>query len=150
PFEKRTGKKVEVTLGAPVQWLNQVAASSARPPLDVVFNPTETALEAISRGLVDRFTTNKVPNMSQLEPKFVEAGLGHGVVHNYGAMGVIYNKSVVRDPPKNWKEFYEGVLAGKWKASMPNINYPSGGLTVSVWQLATTYGGNIDNVQPAF
>lgn len=150
PFEKATGKKVDVVLGAPVQWLNQIAASPAKPPLDVIFNTTETSIDAIQRGLVDKFTPEKVPNMNELEPKFRDIGGGYGTVHNYGSMGLVYNKTVVKDPPKSWKEFYDGVLAGKWKASMPNINYPSGGFTVSVWQVAETYGGNVDNVQPGF
>src|SRR5262245_43123402 len=102
PFEKSTGKKVEVVLGAPVQWLNQIAASPMKPPLDVIFNPTETSLDAIARGLVDPFTKDNVPNIVDLEPKFVEIGAGHGVVHNYGAMGILYNKDTVKDPPKSW------------------------------------------------
>jgi putative spermidine/putrescine transport system substrate-binding protein len=150
PFEKATGKTVEVTLGSPIQWLNQIAASPAKPPLDVLFNPTDTGHDAITRGLVDPMTVEKVPNLADMVPSFVQAGEGHGVIHNYGAMGILYNKDAVKDPPKTWKEFYEGTLAGKWKASMPNINYTSAGMTVSVIQLATIYGGNIDNVQPAF
>ena len=150
PFQKKTGKSVDIVLGAPIQWLNQIAANPAKPPVDVIFNPTETSLDAVNRGLVDKFTPDKVPNMAQLEPKFLEIANGNGAVHNYGTMGLIYNKSTVKEPPKTWKDFYEGVSAGKWKASMPNINYPSAGFTVSVWQLADLYGGGVDNVQPAF
>jgi putative spermidine/putrescine transport system substrate-binding protein len=34
PFEKQTGKTVDVVLGSPIQWLNQIAASPGKPPLD--------------------------------------------------------------------------------------------------------------------
>ena len=148
PWQKKTGKTVDVTLGAPVQWLNQIAASPGKPPLDVVYNPTETSMDAISRGLVDRFTLEKVPNMAELVPEFARIGDGYGTVHNFGAMGIIYNTATVKDPPKTWKEFVEGTIAGKWKATMPGINYPSGGLTISVWQFADMYGGGVDNIQP--
>lgn len=148
PWQKKTGKSVDITLGAPVQWLNQIAASPGRPPLDVVYNPTETSLDAIGRGLVDKFTTEKVPNMADLVPQFASIGDGYGTVHNFGAMGIIYNATTVKDPPKTWKEFVEGTIAGKWKATMPSINYPSGGLTISVWQFADMYGGGVDNIQP--
>jgi putative spermidine/putrescine transport system substrate-binding protein len=152
PFEKKTGKKVDVVLGAPVQWMNQIQASSAKPPMDVIFLPTENAIDAIQRGIIEKMTPEKVPNMSLLAPRFAEIGNGLGVVHNYGAMGLIYNKATVKekDLPKTWSDFYAGTLAGKWKATMPAINYPSAGLTISIWQMATLHGGNIDNVQPAF
>lgn len=150
PFEEATGKSVEVTLGAPLQWLNQIAASPSNPPIDVLYNTMDTAHEAIKRGLVDEMTVEKVPNLVDMVPAFVEAGEGHGVIHNYGAMGILYNKTAVPQPPKTWKEFYDGALAGKWKASMPHINNASAGITVSVIQLAEVYGGDIDNTQPAF
>ncbi|HWK48029.1 MAG TPA: extracellular solute-binding protein [Stellaceae bacterium] len=148
PFEKKTGKTVDVVLGAPVQWLNQIAANPSKPPLDIVYNPTETAYDAIGRGLVDRFTPDTVPNASNEASEFAAMGDGYGVVHNYGAMGLIYNGTTIKDPPKDWKSFVEGTVAGKWKASMPSINYPSAGFTVSVWMFANLYGGDVDNIQP--
>lgn len=148
PFEKKTGKTVDVVLGAPTQWLNQISASPNKPPLDIVYNPTETAYEAINRGLVDKFTPETVPNMKDVVPEFLAMGDGYGTVHNYGAMGIIYNSTTVKDPPKTWKDFVEGTVAGKWKASMPSVNYPSGGFTVSVWSFAKMYGGGVDNVEP--
>ena len=128
PFQKRTGKTVDVVLGAPVQWLNQIAASPNKPPLDVIYNPSEIAYDVIDRGLVDLLTTEKVPNLADVLPQFKDLGKGYGVPHNFGAMGIIYNGQTVKDPPKDWKAFVEGTVAGKWKASMPGVNYPSGGL----------------------
>src|SRR3954447_1833614 len=148
PFTKQTGKTVDVVLGAPTQWLNQIAASPGKPPLDVVYLPSETAYEAISRGLVDRFTKENVPNAFDLVPRLQEMSDGFGVPHNYGAMGIMYNAQTVKDPPKTWKEFVDGTVAGKWRASMPNVNYPSAGFTVSIWWFAKLFGGDVNNIQP--
>jgi putative spermidine/putrescine transport system substrate-binding protein len=148
PFQKRTGKTVDVVLGAPLQWLNQIAASPNKPPLDVIYIPSETAYDAIDRGLVDLFTTEKVPNIADVLPQFKDLGKGYGVPHNYGAMGIIYNGQTVKDPPKDWKAFVEGTVAGKWKASMPGVNYPSAGLAISVWMFADLFGGGVDNIAP--
>ncbi|MCJ9712862.1 hypothetical protein LWS69_27870, partial [Bordetella hinzii] len=60
PFEKQTGKKVDVVLGTPAQWLNQIAANPQKPPIDVVTNTTDTGYEAIRRGLVDAFSDKDV------------------------------------------------------------------------------------------
>ena len=148
PWSKATGKTADVVLGTPTQWLNQIAASRGKPPLDVVYNPTENAYEAITRGLVDKFTPQTVPNMQNLSAQFAGIGDGFGTIHNYGAMGIMYNKQTVKALPKSWKEFVDGTIAGKWKASMPNINYPSAGFTVSVWWFAKLFGGDVNNIQP--
>ena len=55
---------------------------------------------------------------------------------------------VGRDPPKTWKDFVEGTVAGKWKASMPDVSYPSGGLTISEWYFAKLYGGGVNDIEP--
>jgi putative spermidine/putrescine transport system substrate-binding protein len=150
PFEKRTGKKVDIVLGTPIQWLNQIAASPSKPPLDVVLMPTETAYDGSARGLIDKLPTEKMPNASQQAQQFKDLANGFGYVHNYGAMGLIYNSDTVKNPPKTWKDFVEGTVAGKWKASLPTINYPSAGFTFSSLFLAEQYGGNIDNVTPGY
>jgi putative spermidine/putrescine transport system substrate-binding protein len=148
PFEKQTGKTVDVVLGAPLQWLNQIAANPTKPPLDVIYNATETSFDAGARGLIDKFTPENVPNIAFEKPEFANITGGYGAIHNYGAMGIIYNTKTVKDPPKTWKDFVAGTIAGKWKASMPDVAYPSGGLTISVWYFATLFGGSVDNVEP--
>ena len=149
PFTKQTGKTVDVVLGSPTQWLNQIAASPGKPPLDIVYNPTETAYEAIDRGLVQKFMPETVPNAQEVLPRFQQmTDGGWGSMHNYGAMGIIYNTETVKDPPKTFKDFVAGTIAGKWKASIPSVNYPSGGLTVSVWSFAKLYGGDVNNIAP--
>lgn len=147
PFEKKTGKSVEVVLGAPVQWINQIAASPNDPPLDVIYLPSDNAFDAIKRGIVDKLTVDKVPNLADLTPYFAKIGDGYGVVHNYGAMGIIYNTETVKEPPKDWKEFVAGTIDGKWSASIPSINYP-GALSVNIWNFSQLYGGGLDNIKP--
>ena len=88
PFEKRTGKKVDVVLGAPVQWLNQIAASPNKPPIDVIYNPSETSYDAIDRGLVDPLTPEKVPNVANIRPEFKDLGKGYGNI-----VGVLSRKA---------------------------------------------------------
>jgi putative spermidine/putrescine transport system substrate-binding protein len=148
PFQKQTGKTVDVVLGSPLQWLNQIAANPAHPPLDVIYNATETSYPAAASGLIDTFTTENVPNIAFEKAEFANLTGGFGAIHNYGAMGIIYNTKTVANPPKTWKDFVAGTLAGKWKASMPDVAYPSGGLTISVWYFAKLFGGDVNDVEP--
>lgn len=148
PFQKETGKSVDIVLGSPPQWLNQIAASPGKPPLDIMMTTSDAAHDAINRGLVDKFTIERMPNLGKIAKRFTDVGGGYGVVHNYGSMGLIYNKATVKNPPKDWKEFVEGTVSGKWKSSAPSINYTGGGSPFIVYQLSTLYGGSIDNVAP--
>ena len=51
PFQKRTGKSVDVVLGTPAQWVNQIAANPQKPPIDVILNLIDGAEDAKARGL---------------------------------------------------------------------------------------------------
>jgi putative spermidine/putrescine transport system substrate-binding protein len=146
-FEKKTGKKVDVVLGGPVQWLNQVSANPSRPPIDVIVNTVDGAADAIKRGVVDSMDASKVPNLKDVDPKFIEAGRGQGTILNYGAMGIAYNQKTVKNPPKDWKEFVDRTVKGEWKASIPGSGYPFTPLTTT-WLFAHVYGGGVDNIDP--
>lgn len=146
PFEKLTGKKVDVVLGQPSQWLHQVAASQARPPIDVMFTPPDNALEAGKLGLVDKLDAAKTPHLKEIPQRFIDSVDGYGAAINYGAMGVLYNTKAVANPPKTWKEYVEGTVAGKWKTAMPSINYLNG--SNILWMYARLYGGSVTNISP--
>ncbi|OZI37107.1 hypothetical protein CAL29_01355 [Bordetella genomosp. 10] len=146
-FEKATGKKVDVVLGTPVQWINQIAASPEHPPFDVIFIPSDYAFDVAQRGMAQKITPENAPNVKDLTPYFADIGKGYGVVHNYGSMGIIYNKKTVKNPPKSWQDFIKGTLAGDWTAAMPSINYP-GSTSVNIWNFAKLEGGDEHNIQP--
>jgi putative spermidine/putrescine transport system substrate-binding protein len=145
PFEKKTGKTVDVVLGTPAQWLNQVAASPAKPPIDVIFVQPDGALDAVKRGLVVKLEPARLAHMQEIPARFIDPVDGYGAVMNYGALGAVYNGKTIATPPKSWKDFVEGVVAGKYKAMMPSINYPAGGV-YALWMYSALYGGSTSNV----
>ncbi len=147
PFEKETGKTVEVVLGAPLQWVNQIDANKATPPFDIVFAPTETAYLMIEKGLAEPFTADKVPVLPELNSNLVAFGEGYGVVFDYGAMGVIYNSKTVKTPVKTWDGFFNSIEKGEFTAMIPGIYYP-GSLSSSLWNISKVSGGDERNAQP--
>jgi putative spermidine/putrescine transport system substrate-binding protein len=146
-FEKKTGKTVEVVLGTPTQWANQISASPGKPPIDVIVNTVDGAFDAIKRGIVDKFDPAKLPHLSEIDPKFVEVAKGYGSIVNYGAMGLAYNTNTVKTPPADWKDFVERTKKGEWRAAIPHISYVSTHLT-TLWMFNNLYGGTLDNIQP--
>ncbi len=148
PFEKATGKKVDVILGSPTQWINQIAANPQKPPIDVMVGAVDSGKLARERGLVEAISAKEVPNYAQLLPRLVEFGGGYGFPVTYGNFGLMYNTSEVKDPPKSWQEFVDGVVAGKWRAGIPGIAY-SGTTQGLIGLFATVFGGSLDNAQVA-
>lgn len=147
PFEKASGKTVDVILGGPMQWINQVAANPARPPIDVMIGLVDSGEVARNRGLVDPVTPAEVPNLAQLKPNLVELGGGYGFPIAYGSFGLMYDTSTLKDPPKTWREFIDGTLQGKWEAALPGIGYvatPQG----LIGLFAHLYGGDLNDIQP--
>ncbi|MFC7066769.1 hypothetical protein [Brucella rhizosphaerae] len=74
PFEARTGAKANVSLGGPPQWLAQVEASPAKPPVDVLIMTPDLALTAARSGLVDDFTVEKLPNLAKIPQQLTDLG----------------------------------------------------------------------------
>jgi putative spermidine/putrescine transport system substrate-binding protein len=148
PFIKRTGKSVDVVLGNPVQWINQIAANPSKPPIDVIVGSTDSSREAIKRGLVVKLNQQNVPAIGELKPTLLEMGGGYGFPITYGDFGLMYNTDTIKNPPKSWKEFVAGTIAGKWKAAIPGILYiatPAGEIAL----FSKIFGGSSDNVQAA-
>lgn len=149
PFEKETGKRVDVILGSPMQWINQIAASPSKPPIDVMVGLADSGEIARQRGLVEPITVENVPNMVELKPHMVEYGAGYGFPIAFGDFGLMYNAKTVKNPPKSWDEFVEGTVRGDWQVGLPTISYV-GTVQGLVGLFAHLYGGSLDNPQPGF
>lgn len=147
PFEKQTGKTVDVILGSPMQWINQVGANPAHPPIDVMVGLVDSGEIARERGLVDKISDTEIPNLKQLKPNMLGYGKGYGFPIAFGDFGLMYSKKAVPNPPQTWKEFVDGTVAGKWHAGLPGISYVATAQGV-IGLFATVYGGGLDNVQP--
>lgn len=143
-FEKKTGAKAEVLTGESADWLARIRANPGNPPIHVVTLAEADSFRAAKEGLLDKITAEKVPNIKDVPDAFHKPWDDFSVVQNFGAMGVMYNKETVKDPPKDWKELLDAIAAGKFgkKVSMPAGTYTWG--PEFMWLLSQQYGGNID------
>jgi putative spermidine/putrescine transport system substrate-binding protein len=149
PYEQKTGKKALVVLGTSAQWVNQVAANPAKPPIDLLLVSPDVVIENIKRGLVQPITAEKVPVLKDMEPTMLKIGQGHGVVVGYSSMGLAYNTKTVKNPPKTWQEFVDRTAKGEWEAGVQGMKQGSTPSTV-LWMFAQLYGGSPDNIEPGF
>ncbi|SEP94673.1 putative spermidine/putrescine transport system substrate-binding protein [Faunimonas pinastri] len=149
PFEAKTHDKANVSLGDPAQWLAQVEANPARPPLDVLIMTPDLALSAAKAGLVDDFTVDKLPNLAKIPKELTDSVMGKGTIFDYGVGGITYNKKTVSNPPKSFAEFVDRVSSGEFVASVPSISYAVTPIML-IWAMAKALGGGVDNVDPFF
>src|SRR5690606_16229531 len=78
-FKQRTGADVRIVLGGPAQWTSQILAQPAKPPLDAVDNSEVLAMDLIAKGMVVKLTTDRIPNLKDVDPLFYETWGGYGV-----------------------------------------------------------------------
>jgi putative spermidine/putrescine transport system substrate-binding protein len=143
-FEKKTGVKVDVVTGESADWLARIRANPSNPPIHVVALAEADSLRAGQEGLLDKITVEKAANFADIPEQFHKPWNDFSVVQNFGALGIMYNKDVIKDPPASWKEFLENTAAGKYgkRVSMPAGTYTWG--PEFLWLLSQQYGGNID------
>jgi putative spermidine/putrescine transport system substrate-binding protein len=150
---KRKWPSVEVSLGVgtPEEFFAKVQASPQNPPVDALIVTDLLALRAKELGLTEAVTIEKVSNLRDVPGQFYEPFGGHAVAYNFGSAGLAYNKERVRRPPESWEEFVERTIKGDFgkRVSIPSVSY-SWGPTMTVWNLATAFGGSLDQVDVAF
>lgn len=149
PFEAKTKAKANVSLGGPPQWLAQVQANTAKPPVDVLIMTPDLALTAAKADLVDDFTVDKLPNLAKIPKELTDSVMGKGTLFDYGVGGITFHKERVKSPPKSFAEFVDRVSSGEFVASVPSIAYAVTPIML-IWAMAKALGGGVDNVDPFF
>ncbi|HEY8368743.1 MAG TPA: extracellular solute-binding protein [Thermodesulfobacteriota bacterium] len=148
-FTRATGWAVDVLLGGPPQWLAQIEANRSNPPIHVSLMPVELALAGGKKGLFEKISADKVPNLKDVPKVFVDLVKGWGVCTNYGAAVLGYHRERIKQPPKTYREFVDRTARGEWRAALPGIGWAFTP-TILLWPLATVYGGGVKNVTPGF
>jgi putative spermidine/putrescine transport system substrate-binding protein len=149
PYQKKTGNTARVLIGSPPQWLAQIEANPSKPPIDAMVTIPDLAIAAVKKGLMDRFTPEKTPNLVHTPKQFIDPLDGYGVMFDYGVAGFTYHKDRVKQPPKSFAEFVDRTAKGEWQASLPGIGYAVTPIML-IWAMARALGGGVDNVDPFF
>lgn len=109
---KNAGWDVDVQLGSPPQWLSQIEANASSPPIHVSIMPVELALAGGAKGLFEKISVDKVPNLADIPKPFIDICEGWGVCVNYGAAVFGYHKERVKirqRATRNWLSAFQKV-----------------------------------------
>ncbi len=150
-FRAKTGVAADVLVGSPDEWIQKIQATyQQRPALDMLLSTSAGTVRAIRLGLVERLDESLAPNLKDVPALFKEPFEGYAASFDGGSYGLAYNKERVKNPPETWTEFVDRIVRGEFRNRVmwPHISQTSG--PEHLWWLAVTYGGDVNNVRPAF
>ena len=78
PYEKATGNTAHVLIGGPPQWLSQIEANPAKPPIDVLATIPDLAIAAGRKGLMEPFSDARLSNLKVIPKPFIDGALARG------------------------------------------------------------------------
>jgi putative spermidine/putrescine transport system substrate-binding protein len=95
------------------------AAGGENPPLDVVGLTNEFMDAAIREGLVDTFTAEEIPAVTDLyeisTPDEWRDGESYYAVHqSWGQLGFAYRTDLVENPPQEWLDIFDPQYEGQF------------------------------------
>ena len=131
PFSQKYPKvKLHLDLSAgTVQLAKLRAARGSNPPFDVVQMLDEQMDIATREGLIDPFTAAEVPNIKTFyaistPAKWQKDGSYFAAHQNWGQLGIAYRTDKVKNPPKEWLDFWKPEYKGL--VGMPPVSYSVG------------------------
>lgn len=141
-YKERTGADPDILVLNSGEVLNRIRANPQNPPIHVAFLSEIDAIRAGREGLLDKLTVEKVPNLADVPEVFRAQWDNFATIQNFGAMIVMYNKDVIKEPPKSWKELIDKTIAGKYgkRVSFPAVTMAWG--PQFTWFLGTIYGSD--------
>jgi putative spermidine/putrescine transport system substrate-binding protein len=147
PFQKATGKTVELQFKGGAEVLAQMIAKPRDPEYDIAFLGYPVAMRAIrTEGIFIDLPPERLPNARDLDPLFYDLYERKAAGFNYAPYGLGYSAKSVVPAPTSWKDLWRPELKGR--ITLSDI---AGGFTFETIVLASIiHGGDVKNLEPGF
>ena len=150
PFERvHPGTKVRLVPDEAGEYVARVQAALAAgrtSPVDLAPNGEPPHLRLIGMGLLERTSTDLVPNLKHVNQAFIDKSQGYGVPATYSLIGIAYNSKKVTKIPASWKDLWDPAYRGKVGLTSTTSNLGLGFLILT----AKVNGGDENNLEPAW
>ena len=123
------GAEVELVFGGTGDRIAKLYAEKGNPSMDVAFLNLFEAKKAIDDGVAQPVDPS-IPNFDKLYPAAQQNGYGM----TFMALGIVYNKELVKDPITSWKDLWREDLKGK--VAFPNYPGFEGDSLIAIAALA--------------
>jgi len=147
PFEKKSGKKVNLRFTASDVVLTSMLAQKDNPEYDIAFLSYPLAMKAITtRDIFIDLPVEIVPNARDLHPLFYDLYERKAAGFNFAPFGIGYNTDRVKPAPTSWQDLWRPELKGR--VSVTDLG---GGFAFETVVIAALInGGSIDNLEPGW
>lgn len=125
--------------------LNKITAQKKNPEIDVALLTDSFAALGNKNGLFEKIDPKVVKNVNHLYD-FAKNKEGYGPCYSVVRYGIIYDASMVKIPPKSYKDLFSGKYKGQ--LSLPDMTSTAGPYLLIT--LAQKSGGSATNVEPGF
>ena len=143
-FRKRTGASVTQSIILAQDQVSRLAAAKGgRPPFDVAIFDAPQVLDAVKEELIVEYPAAKSPNFKDLLPRFQDKW---GPVISMQVIGIGYNPSKIKTPPKSWDALYDPKYKGR--VGLTALNSQLG--IAFFAELNRLRGGSETNFEPGF
>jgi putative spermidine/putrescine transport system substrate-binding protein len=132
----------------PLLAFEQVArlkAAPDNPPFDVVFLDDGQTDIAFKEGLIQKFPADKITNLGNIDPLFIDAKGLAPIFYMQGAV-IGYNPERIKTPPTSWQALLDPNLDGR--IGLVSMNSILG--TSFMVELGKLQGGTESEIEPAF
>ncbi|MEI7443757.1 MAG: ABC transporter substrate-binding protein [Burkholderiales bacterium] len=144
-FQKASGASTSLVASLAVDTVSKIVASKANPPFDVIILDEGPYLAALNQDIFEKLPVDRIPNMKDLPPKFVDPR-GLGAFVSGQIIGIAYNTDKIKTPPKSWNDLLKPEYKGR--VGLAGM----GSTLMSAWmaEIAKLNGGSEENMEPAF
>lgn len=147
PFEEMYNVKIVYETGNNAERLTKLAARGDSPAVDVVHFAGPFTFEASQQGLLQPVDPNLLTNYGELYDWAQDPlGNGEGVSYAISSYPLVYRTDQVDPPITSWADLFREDLKGF--VTVPDLATTNGPATIVM--LATAFGGDIDNTEPAW
>ncbi|MDR6192687.1 spermidine/putrescine-binding protein [Agrobacterium pusense] len=148
PFEKEFNVKVIYdAVGSASQDYAKIKATRGRPGFDVVVMTASQSLDGCRDNLLEKFSTETVPNIAKLNPEISGIAGACGAVHEVQYLSLLWRKDKLAKAPVSWSAFFDEELKGK--VILPTFQNIMAAYLMQI--MSVTNGGDLmDNVDPGF
>ncbi len=148
PFEKEFNVKVTYdAVGSASQDYAKIKATRGRPGFDVVVMTASQSLDGCRDNLLEKFSTETVPNIAKLNPEISGIAGACGAVHEIQYLSLLWRKDKLAKAPVSWSAFFDEELKGK--VILPTFQNIMAAYLMQI--MSVTNGGDLmDNVDPGF
>lgn len=144
-FQKTTGAKVLLTGARSADMVARARLEKDRPTLDVLWVDLAEGELLGREGLVAKISAADVPNLANIKDN-AKSKQGISPIAASSALGFLYNKDIVKNPPKSWADLWDPRFKNQ-------IALFDTGNSIGILQLlvaAKLAGGSEQNIDPGF